>query len=62
MSTLFIRGGTVVNADREFKADVITQDGKIIAVGENLSAPAGATVVDAGGVAMPGAIRRGATS
>ena len=57
MSTLFIRGGTVVNADREFKADVITQDGKIIAVGENLSAPAGATVVDAGGqYVMPGGI------
>ena len=49
MSTLFIRGGTVVNADRAFKADVITQDGKITAVGENLTAPAGATVVDAGG-------------
>ena len=48
MTTLFIRGGTVVNADRAFKADVITQDGKIVAVGENLSAPAGAIVVDAG--------------
>ena len=43
MTTLFIRGGTVVNADRAFKADVITQDGKIVAVGENLTAPAGAT-------------------
>mgnify|MGYP003392567405 FL=1 len=57
MSTLFIRGGTVVNADREFKADVITQDGKIVAVGENLSAPAGSTVVDAcGQYVMPGGI------
>ena len=57
MSTLFIRGGTVVNADRAFVADVITQDGKIIAVGENLQAPAGATVVDAGGqYVMPGGI------
>ncbi len=57
MSTLFIRGGTVVNADRAFKADVITQDGKIIAVGENLTAPAGATTVDAGGqYVMPGGI------
>ena len=57
MSTLFIRGGTVVNADREFKADVITQDGKIVAVGENLTAPAGATTVDAGGqYVMPGGI------
>ena len=57
MTTLFIRGGTVVNADRAFKADVITQDGKITAVGEKLSAPAGATVVDAGGqYVMPGGI------
>ena len=57
MTTLFIRGGTVVNADRSFKADVITQDGKITAVGESLTAPAGATVVDAGGqYVMPGGI------
>ncbi len=57
MTTLFIRGGTVVNADRAFKADVITQDGKITAVGENLMVPPGATVVDAGGqYVMPGGI------
>jgi dihydropyrimidinase len=56
-NTLFIRGGTVVNADRAFKADVITQNGKITAVSENLTAPAGATVVDAGGqYVMPGGI------
>ncbi len=57
MTSLFIRGGTVVNADRAFKADVITQDGKVVAVGENLTAPAGATVVEAGGqYVMPGGI------
>ncbi|MEI8158121.1 MAG: dihydropyrimidinase, partial [Burkholderiales bacterium] len=57
MSTLFIRGGTVVNADRAYLADVITQNGTIVAVGENLSAPAGATVVDASGqYVMPGGI------
>jgi dihydropyrimidinase len=57
MSSLHIRGGTVVNADRQFRADVITQDGKIIAVGDNLTTPAGATVVDAGGqYVMPGGI------
>ncbi len=57
MTTLFIRGGTVVNADRAFSADVITQDGKIMAVGENLDSPAGATVIDAGGqYVMPGGI------
>jgi len=57
MTSLFIRGGTVVNADRAFLADVITHNGTITAVGENLSAPSGATVVDAGGqYVMPGGI------
>ena len=57
MSSLFIRGGTVVNADRAFVADVLTQDGKIVAVGEKLAAPADVTVVDAGGqYVMPGGI------
>ena len=57
MSTLFIRGGTVVNADRAYLADVITQNGTITAVGENLVAPSGATTVDAGGqYVMPGGI------
>jgi dihydropyrimidinase len=57
MSTVLIRGGTVVNADRAFRADVLCQDGRIVAVGEGLSAPAGATVVDAGGqYVMPGGI------
>jgi dihydropyrimidinase len=56
MSTI-IRGGTVVNADRAFKADVLCKDGKIVAVGENLEAPAGAKVIDAGGqYVMPGGI------
>ena len=48
MTSLLIRGGTVVNADRAFRADVLCQDGRIVAVGENLQA-AGVTVVDAGG-------------
>lgn len=57
MTSLLIRGGTVVNADRAFRADVITQGGKIAAVGEGFPAPAGATVVDAGGqYVMPGGI------
>ncbi len=56
-TTTLIRGGTVVNADRAFRADVLCQDGKITAVGDNLDAPAGATVVDAGGqYVMPGGI------
>ncbi len=57
MSAILIRGGTVVNADRQFRADVLCVDGKIAEVGEGLQAPAGATVVDAGGqLVMPGGI------
>ena len=53
----FIRGGTVVNADRSFRADVVCDEGKIVDVGENLKAPAGAKVIDGGGqYVMPGGI------
>ena len=55
--TVLIKGGTVVNADRTFKADVLCSDGKIVNIGENMETPAGATVVDAGGqFVMPGGI------
>ena len=47
MTNLLLRGGTVVNADRAFKADVLCQAGRIVAVGDALQAPAGALVVDA---------------
>ncbi|MBL8520241.1 MAG: dihydropyrimidinase [Betaproteobacteria bacterium] len=59
MTSLLIRGGTVVNADREFKADVLTVDGKIAAVGEDATrqAPAAAVPIDASGqYVMPGGI------
>nr|WP_315427887.1 dihydropyrimidinase [uncultured Albidiferax sp.] len=57
MSSVLIRGGTVVNADRAFRADVLCIDGKIAEVGDNLAALAGAQVVDAGGqYVMPGGI------
>ena len=57
MTSLLIRGGTVVNADRAFKADVLCQDGKIVAVGDNLHTNGGGTTVDAGGqYVMPGGI------
>jgi dihydroorotase-like cyclic amidohydrolase len=49
-----IRGGTVVNADLSERADVLIEDGKIIAVGEK---PLADTVIDAGGCyVMPGGI------
>ena len=55
--TVLIKGGTVVNADRTFNADVLCSDGKIVSIRENTEAPAGATVVDAGGqFVMPGGI------
>ncbi|MGZ3183145.1 MAG: dihydropyrimidinase [Telluria sp.] len=55
--TTLIRGGTVVNADRAFRADVLCEGDKIVAVGPNLQAPAGAEIVDAGGqYVMPGGI------
>ena len=57
MTKLLIRGGTVVNADREFRADVLCDGGKIAAVGNDLDVPAGAQTLDAGGrYVMPGGI------
>jgi dihydropyrimidinase len=54
---ILIRGGTVVNADRAFRADVLCEGDKIVAVGPALAAPAGAEIVDAGGqYVMPGGI------
>ncbi|MBE9557177.1 MAG: dihydropyrimidinase, partial [Proteobacteria bacterium] len=54
---LHIKGGTVVTAEQAFRADVYCEDGKIVAVGENLDVPAGAETVDAGGqYVMPGGI------
>jgi dihydropyrimidinase len=55
--SLIIRGGTVVNADQELRADVLCYNGTIIAVGPNLTVPSGATVIDADGqYVMPGGI------
>ena len=55
--TVLIKGGTVVNAERSVRADVLCQDGVIAAIGANIDAPAGATIVDAGGqYVMPGGI------
>ena len=57
MKPLLIRGGTVVNADREFRADVLCEGGKIVAVGASLAPPTGCEVLDAGGrYVMPGGV------
>ena len=55
--SVLIKGGTVVNADQSMRADVLCQDGEIVAVGNVLDVPSGATVIDAGGqFVMPGGI------
>ncbi|PCI31935.1 MAG: dihydropyrimidinase [Alphaproteobacteria bacterium] len=55
--SLFIRGGTVVNADMSERADVIIDGDLITAVGLDLDVPAGAEIIDAGGqFVMPGGI------
>ncbi|MGJ7583424.1 dihydropyrimidinase, partial [Variovorax sp. RHLX14] len=58
-NALLIRGGIVVNADREFAADVLCVDGQIAAVGADAAhhAPAGAVQLDASGqYVLPGGI------
>lgn len=45
---IHIKGGTVATADQTYRADVLIDDGKMVAVGENLDVPAGVEVVDAG--------------
>ncbi len=55
--SILIRGGTVVNAEGETRADVYCEGGKIVAMGENLETPSGAREIDAGGLlVMPGGI------
>ena len=57
MSTVLIRGGTVVNAESSIAADVLCEGGHITAVGPDIEAPQGATVIDAGGaLVIPGGI------
>ena len=55
--TVLIRGGTVVNADRSFAADVLCQGGVIQQIADSIEAPQGCQVVDADGqYVMPGGI------
>lgn len=59
MSNLLIKGGTVVNADRQHRADVLCADGVIVAVGDaaQWDLPADTRTLDAGGLyVMPGGI------
>jgi len=55
--SIVIRGGTVVTAEQTFSADVYCENGKIVAIGENLEVPSSAEVIDATGqYVMPGGI------
>ena len=57
--SLLIRGGKVVNADQEVRADVLCVDGRIEAIGDGAAAlaPAGSEILDAAGqYVMPGGI------
>ena len=56
MSKILIRGGTVVTAEAESRADVLVDGQVVVAVGEGLDAT-GAQVIDAGGAyVLPGGI------
>jgi dihydropyrimidinase len=56
-NTTLIKGGTVVNATGESRADVLIAGETIAAVGSKIDAPAGARVIDAGGAyVVPGGI------
>ncbi|RME22001.1 MAG: dihydropyrimidinase [Deltaproteobacteria bacterium] len=55
--SILIRGGTVVSAEGQRRADVLVVGETIAAVGPDLDAPAGTRFVDAGGAyVMPGGI------
>lgn len=55
--TVVVRGGTVVDATGERRADVAVGGGVVLAVGEGLDVPPGATVLEAGGcVVSPGLV------
>ncbi|MDH3588125.1 MAG: dihydropyrimidinase [Gammaproteobacteria bacterium] len=55
--SVLIKGGTVVTAGKTRRADVLCDDGRIVAVSDSIDAPGGAEIVDAGGqYVMPGGI------
>ena len=54
---LAIRGGTVVDATGERRADVLVSEGTVVAVGPTVDAPSGARVLDASGcMVAPGLV------
>lgn len=54
---LIIRSGTVITAEETQQADILVEDEKIVAVGQNLSAPEDAEIIDASGkLVLPGGV------
>jgi cytosine/adenosine deaminase-related metal-dependent hydrolase len=58
---VLFKNGTVLTMDKQKtvlkRGDVLVQGDKIVAIGHDLSAPAGVTVIDAeGGIVMPGMV------
>jgi dihydropyrimidinase len=56
MSQLLVRGGTCVNATGLFVADLLVDDGKIVAIGEGLTGSFEETVDARGKLVIPGGI------
>ncbi len=54
---LLVRGATLVRPDGGTDADILVEDGVVVAIGRDLAAPAGAAEFDAAGLhAFPGAV------
>ena len=49
MTTILLRGGTVVGETSSSRGDVLIKDGRLSEVGDSLAVPKGATVIDAEG-------------
>lgn len=55
--SLLIRNGTLITASETFQADILVQDGRIAVIGQNLTIPQNAEVVDASGMlVLPGGV------
>ena len=56
MGKVLFSGGTIVTAEGSYRADVLVEDEKIVAVGTNLDANGAETVDASGKLVMPGFI------
>jgi dihydropyrimidinase len=55
--SILIRGGTIVTDQTSYRSDILTHQGRIQEIGENLGAPAGSKTIDATGcLVMPGGV------